>query len=467
VPLAGDIAQTSARLLFSRAPAITARDAANQAALEALMDDGTHAKLLEAGELCSALGGVFLRVVWDTDVSDHPFLDAVPADAAVPHFSYGKLQAVTFWRVISDDGSEVVRHMETHVPGANSIMHGVYVGDQTDLGRIYPLSDFPETAQFAQYLTDGDAITFPDQPKDASTCVYVPNMRPNRIWRDLGPQAAPLGRSDYQGIETELDALDETMTSWMRDVQLAKARLIVPQTYLDNIGRGKGAVFDPDRQVYSPINYLTSGTEGPSITVNQFAVRWQDFSKTCAHWTAVAVRGAGYSSQTFASDDTGVAMTATEIEARERQSLITRDIKILHWRPALRDILYGWLSVEREIFRNQAVTPERPSADFAEEVLPDKQALAQTAQLMRAAEAASTQVLVQMLHPDWTQDQVDAETSRIRDEIGLELIGRARITLSGAPDEPLAQQLDDIATPLRIPPVPPGVPGVPLDQGGQ
>ena len=39
----------------------------------------------------------------------------------------------------------------------------------------------------------------PDLPLDASTVFYVPNMRPNKVWRDLGPQAGPLGRSDYWG----------------------------------------------------------------------------------------------------------------------------------------------------------------------------------------------------------------------------------------------------------------------------
>ena len=88
VPLAGDIAATSADLLFSRQPVITADDKGTQAALELLADDALHSMLLEAAELCSALGGVFLRTVWDSEVSDRPWLDKVPADAAVPHFSY-------------------------------------------------------------------------------------------------------------------------------------------------------------------------------------------------------------------------------------------------------------------------------------------------------------------------------------------------------------------------------------------
>ena len=467
IPLAGDVAATSADLLFSRQPAITAESRGNQAALEQLMNDGTHATLLEAAELDSALGGVFLRVVWDSEISDRPWIDKVPADAAVPHFAYNRLKAVTFWRILSDSGNEVVRHLETHIPGQNRIVHGVYAGDQGDIGRACPLTDFPETAQFAQYLTAGNSIEIPDQPRDASTVVYIPNMKPNRIWRDLGPQAEPLGRSDYSGAETLLDALDEAMTSWMRDVQLAKSRLIVPNGYLDNIGRGKGAVWDPDRTVYSPVQAMTSGSVSNDIKASQFAIRYLEHQKTCQELISQIVRRAGYSVGDFGEDDSGVALTATEIEARERRSLITRDKKVLYWRPALRDILYGWTSVMSGMFGDTTVTPERPAADWGEIVLPDKLEMAQTVAALAAAEAVSKQTAVQMVHPDWTPDQVDEEVERINMEIGTDVLGRARIALQGPVGEPLGQEIQDIANPVVPADIPAHIPGEDVDQGGQ
>lgn len=457
VPIASDIASTSAELLFSKPPVITASNPANQAALDGLLDDGFHAKLLEAAETCSALGGVYLRTVWDTDVSDSPMLDVVPADAAVPLFSHGKLLGVTFWRIISDDGSEVVRHLETHAPGQNAIFHSVYVGDQTDLGKVYPLTDFPETAQFAQYLSDGNAITFPDMPFNASTVVYVPNMLPNKIWRDLGPQVAPLGRSDFTGVEPFMDALDEVYSSWQRDIRLAKARLIVPQQYLDNIGRGKGAVFDPDRQVYSPLSMMTSGGAGGTndIMANQFQIRVAEHQQTCADYVNRIVQGAGYSGQTFGEYDGGSAMTATEIRARERKTLITRNKKVLYWRPGIRDFLYGWLAVKRSVFNDNSVSPERPEAEFPEAVLPDQLELAQTAGALAMADAASKETLVRMVHPDWSDEEVRTEVSMIYAETGLSLANRARVMLSSpmGSTESLSEQVQELADPSEAPSV--------------
>ena len=452
VPVAGDIATTSSDLLFSKPPTITMESPGNQAAVEDFMGDGVHAKLLEAAETCSAMGGVYLKIAWDTDVSPEPMIDVVPADAGVPLFSCGKLMAVTFWRIISDDGSEVVRHLEMHHPGQNAIFHAVYVGDQTDLGRVYPLTDFPETAQFAQYLDSGNAITFPDMPDDASTVVYVPNMLPNKIWRDLGPAVAPMGRSDYSGVEPLMDSLDEVYSSWQRDIRLAKARLIVPQQYLDNIGRGKGAVFDPDRQVYSPLNMLTSAGGTQDIMAQQFAIRFAEHQATAGDYVNRIVQGAGYSGQTFGEyDSQGGSMTATEILARERKSLTTRQKKVLYWRPAVRDILYGWLAVKRVMFGDMSVTPERPQAEFPDVVLPDQNELAQTAGLIAGAEAASKETLVRMLHPDWDDQQVKDEVKMIYAELGTEMIGRARITLAPPPGMELSQDVQQLARAEQAP----------------
>ena len=98
----------------------------------------------------AALGGVYLRVVWDTDVSDKPWLDMVPPDAAIPEFRYDRLVAVTFWTVLEDHGKTVVRHLEKHIPHQNVILHGVFEGDQQKLGRRVDLGGFEQTAPLGQ-----------------------------------------------------------------------------------------------------------------------------------------------------------------------------------------------------------------------------------------------------------------------------------------------------------------------------
>jgi len=436
VPIAGDIAQTSASLLFAKPPELKSTldgpaGIANQAWLDELIDDGFHTRLNEAAEMCSALGGVYLRIVWDTTVSDKPWIQAVPVDVGVPGFSYDKLKSVTFWQVVGDNGTDVTRHLEMHVPQSNVIMHGLYQGDQTDLGESVPLDMHPATSALASSLPDG-VLDLPDLPFDASTVVYVPNIRPNKIWRDLGPEFWPLGRSDYQGVEPLMDSLDQVYSSWMRDVELAVMRLIVPPEYLDNIGRGQGAVFEPDRRVFTPLNMLHDGGGAPSITANQFQIRWQEHSNTCQDLVNRIIQESGYSPQTF-GDYAGGAVTATEIEARERTSLLTRQKKVTYWRPCLQDIIYSLMCVARLYFGASAITPERPDINFTAVALPDEQTLAQTVATLAGAEAASKKTLVAMAHPSWTAEEVEAEVDQIREEIGTELAAHAKIALAQPP----------------------------------
>lgn len=444
VPLAGDLASTSANLLFSQPPSLTYDgDTAAQDYLSGLVDDGTHSKLMEAAETCAALGGVYLRVVWDTDIADAPWIDLVPADCAVPEFRYGRMVAVTFWSVIRDEGKNVVRHLEKHVPGENAILHGVYQGNQKELGQPMSLADFEETAPYASVLTEGNAIRFPDMPKDASTVVYVPNMRPNRIWRELGPQAAPLGRSDFSGVEGLMDALDEAYSSWMRDIRLGKARLIVPQSMLQSLGRGQGAILDLEREVMVPIGGLVTG-EGDikqQILPQQFDIRWQAHQNTCNELVEKVIMLAGYSGQTMGLQG-DIAQTATEVVARERKSMTTRGKKILYWRPAFADIIYGLMAVDNVVFGNP-VEPVRPEVEWPDAVLPDQLELANTVASMRGAEAASVETAVAMLHPDWKPEDVAAEVQRIYAEMDLTVLSHARIALGGQGVDPV-QELTEL-----------------------
>jgi hypothetical protein len=225
-------------------------------------------------------------------------------------------------------------------------------------------------------------------------------------------------------------------------------RLIVPAEYLDNIGRGKGAVFEPDRRVFTPLSYLHDGGGPPQITANQFKIRWQEHQNTCTDLVNRIVQEAGYSPQSF-GDYAGPAVTATEIEARERTSLLTRGKKIRYWRPALQDAIYSLMCVSRLYFGATAIEPERPDVVFTPTALPDAQAMAQTVAALAGAEAASKRTLVMMAHPEWDEEQVSEEVQLILSEVGMELAQHAKIALS----QPPGQTIEDAEAALanRVP----------------
>lgn len=414
IPLAADLATGSADLLFSEAPVIATDDAekAKRERLDLLLEGMRWESLLpEAAEVGAALTGVFLRVCWDTSVSPLPFLTQVHPDAALPEFRFGRLSAVTFWHVVKTENATVWRHLERHEKGR--ILHGLYEGTASTLGRLVPLAESPVTAGID--VDDEGGI---DTGSDLLTAVYIPNVRPTRRWRD-DPIGANLGRSDFDGLEGEFDAIDETVTSWMRDVRLAKARLIVDQTALSSNGPGQGASFDIDQEVFVPLSLMGGDDEAP-ITPQQFAIRAAEHEATLQWLMSSAVRSAGYSLQTFGLGEDGAAVTATEVASRDRRSMTTREKKTRYWTPELVHILTALMAVDAAKFSGPGPL-ESLRVTFPPSVQPTQIELAQTAQALKAAQAASTKTLVQMTQPDLTPTEVDEEVDRILAENAIEV----------------------------------------------
>lgn len=416
VPVAADIATTSADLLFSEPITVTSDDKAAQTQLDELLSDDLHATLLESAEIAAAKSGVYLRVVWDKDVNPAgPWLSAVHADAAIPEWRYGRLAAVTFVRQLACDAQIVVRHLERHemVKGQGVILHGVYEGTETDLGRAVPLADYPETADLADVVNAQGAIA---TGIDQLTAVYVPNIRPNRLWPHL-PACSPFGRSDFASTEPLMDSLDETYTSWMRDLRLAKARIIAPEAFLQDRGPGRGALFNPDREIYEGLGMIPATDGSTQLTLQQFAIRVEEHERTALNFVGRIVTTAGYSQQTFgmAGD---VAITATEVAAKERKSLITRDKKVKYFRPRLAEILQALLKVGTVHFGWKLDAGTAPTVTFPDAVQQDVASLAQTLAQLEAARAASTETKVRMLHPEWADPEVREEVARIQKEAG-------------------------------------------------
>jgi hypothetical protein len=410
VPLAADIARTSASLLFSEPPKLRSDNKATQDRLDELAGDDLHATLMEAAEQAAAGGGVYLRVCWDRDLYPAPWSDAVPADMAVPEWQWGRLAAVTFWRVVASDSSTVWRHLERHEPGW--IMHGLYKGDRDRLGRVMSLEDQPATAPLAARVNTAGGI--PTGVKQL-TATYVPNIRPNRLWKGI-PAAARLGRSDYAGVEPLMDSLDEAWSSWMRDIRNGRGRLIVPNSMLESNGVGKGVSWEADREVWTGLNTLQRATDSGNLDIVQFAIRVQEHSDTCNALFEQIVSSAGYSAASFGSKG-DVAMTATEVVARNRQSFTTRDTKVVYWRPALINHVDALLAIDNVVY-GSSVQPG-VSVEFADSVSEDPQTVATTANLLRTAQAASTDTLVRLVHPDWDDTQVREEVDRITSEHDL------------------------------------------------
>lgn len=415
VPIAAELCQASADLLFSEPVTIKVEDKATQDRINELANDYLHSELAQAAEVGAALSGVYLRTTWDTvNQPDAPFTTHVDADQAIPEFAWGRLTAVTFWHVVGRDGKTVWRHLERHETDANGIgiiLHGLYQGEDDELGQQVPLTDSPVTEGLSGLV---NAFGFISSESEGLCVVYVPNQSPNRRWRtdQLGRN---LGRSDLDGVEQLMDALDEVMTSWMRDIRLGKSRIMIAKSLLNNVGTGQGSAFNAEQEAYASMNML-GGTDmklSDQIQSVQFKIRVQEHRDTYMQLVQDILRMAGYSSETFGIYDGGGAIkTATEVEAKQQRSLLTRDRKIRLWRPAIAEHMRKMLAVDQALFGTQIV-PSLPDVNFTDGVQESQLSLAQTVLAYRQADAASDEVIVGIVHPDWEADEIDEEVARL------------------------------------------------------
>jgi hypothetical protein len=411
VPLPGDIAATSAALIMADMPTIRVDDATTQARLDVLLDEGhVQQVLLGALEQCAALGGIVLRAGWDTDLADRPLLDVAQPDGAMPEWRHGILRGMTLWRELpGSDRATVWRHLEWHESGV--IVEALFKGRPDNLGKQMPLEAHPETADLAAGV-DGDGRK-PTGIKSL-TVSYIPNMLPNRMHR-----GSPVGRSDYAApIYDMFGSLDETWTSWMRDLRLARSRLLVPESYLSSAGPGAGAVFEDDREVYASLHIPPVDGGGAQITMNQFEIRVAEHQQTAEALVRQAAQSAGYSAQSFGLDGGGQPITATESDSRDQRSEVTRRAKIGNTRHPLADILGALLELDKAQLKTPGVAPQRPQIEWPDGAGDSLQSIATSLELLNRAGAASKATLVKALHPEWDDTQVKAEVAAILAETG-------------------------------------------------
>ncbi|UAJ80164.1 hypothetical protein IT072_03705 [Leifsonia sp. ZF2019] len=411
VPAPADVASMASANIFSNPPELRFSDKQSQATLDRLElignSDEAHATFNTMGELKSVFGASVLTTEWDTETADHVWLSAYGADVALPEFRKGKLVAVTLWTEYRV-GSVYYRHLERHSIGR--IEHALYAGSSDKVGQRVPLQDHPETEYLATLVNGDSAI---ETGLDRLTASYNVNL-PSWAWRKKG-QLASAGRSDFAQLYPLFDALDEAYSSWMRDLKLGAAKAVVPQAYLDTLGRGKGASFDIDRELF--VGLATPGNpDGDKIEQVQFDIRVEEHEATTTELWRIIYRTAGLGTRSV-DRDAGKQLTATGELLQDDDKEATRGKKILYDKRAIAEQLSVALELDGKLFPGKGGGRfDLPEVRFPDSAQVDPEKQARTIQYLSAASAISIWQSVKMFNPDWDDPTIQAEVDRILDE---------------------------------------------------
>lgn len=400
VPVANDISETSSAFLFGETPLIRFKSDSEgmkeaQSTLDKMLtDSGFFQKLVEAAEVASAIGGVYVKVAWDSELSEYPIPVIAQCEQAFPEFKFGKLVKVTLVYEVSNDGSTVKRLAETIEKG--KITNELYTGSSDNLGTKVSLSECEATKGLAETVDTADVMT----------CFYIPNMLPNKLNRQ-----SPMGRSDYQGQETLMDALDEVFSAWMVDIQLARGKIHVPSGYIKELESGKKK-FNIDTMAYEELDVDPTAMTDP-IKATQFEIRSQQFEQTCLNLLDRIITSAGYSPQSFGLNIAGRAESGTALNVRERKSFATTSKKQSYWEPAIKSIVSTMCVIYNSFLNGSLSNDLEVNVEFMDSVSNNLTEVSNSVKTLSDAKAISTDTKVRMVHPEWTDTQVQEEVERI------------------------------------------------------
>lgn len=412
MPIAADIAAISAALLFSESPKISLPEGEGKDRWDGFYrENNIPSKLLEAAEIAAAGGGVYLKLYVDADLSEFPRVDVVAPVDVNAKFRSGSIVDYTQSDIVrfENNGETIYRVVESRTRGANgsyTLETGVYKGNKTDFGTRIDPADLVETA----YLVGKESLVLTKEV--GIGVIYIPNVLPNRLNTSMAE-----GVSDFHGLVSLLDALDDAYTAWMKDIEMGRGKVLVDKELL------KHGDFDTKQDYFVKMQLDESkfgGAHGyKPYEVVQFDLRSEQHKLTCLHLIEQIVDRAGYSPASFGMAQEGKAESGTALRIRERKSMLTRAKKGNYWSDGIRKFIqavWAWDVGFGLSSGYEAPDPTEITVDIQDSIIPEGIELAQTAQAMRGAEAASTQTLVAMMHPEWTTEQIDEEVKRIKSE---------------------------------------------------
>lgn len=430
LPAAANLATLSSDLQFAQAPTflIPGEEPDSQSALsvemnETMNTDRSLAQLGIYGETKAALGSAVCVPMWDRDIAPgEVWWEAFGPDTAIPEFRSGRLAGVTLWSEIQEDRT-YWRLLSYHgvVNGAGFIEHALFEGRDDNLGKQRSLDAHALGRDYVHQVDKSGRIATGLRRLDAVYGINTPTIE----WRKH-PVLRYAGRSDFAQLHGLFDDLDQTWTSWMRDLRLGRGRLFMPAAYLQSLGRGNGATFDDLAEYISKLDMPGDPTDSGKLPMHaqQFEIRVEQHERTLNATYREILRKAGFSPSAWGDGggQDGGQITATEVDDRNAASERTRRKKNLHDRQTLGELARIMLEVKSTQYGGQILPDDAfPQVSFPEFSTESPKDLAETVTMLNAAGAISLLQKVTRANPEWTSTQVSDEVKQIMSERGQQM----------------------------------------------
>lgn len=417
VPVPRLISRLKANLLFAEPPDIKSDQTGDQTQLDDLVDENDLVAEMRRGALlCSSEGEVYGRLVVEPETLDWPIIEFVSRRWTIPRFSGRFLTGALFIKEIPEGPNVVWRILEDYGPG--SIETRLYRGSNSQLGERRPLAARAETASLPLEQPVPTGLT------DVA-CVFIPNTL------DEDPTR---GITDYLGVVRAFFAINESASVGQANVRsTGLKRLFVDGRYRNSAGNLPAGrdVFWMDSALQDALGSGGGITEA-EYTFESVALKlWHD------HVIDLALTFAGVAPASVGRElqGRGTAMSGTALRLRMTHTLMETAGTGRAWDRQMARLLRMAQLLDKAAFGRSWTKADAMPAFHRQDGLPrDTMEEAQETATLATAGALSLETKIRRVHPEWSDEQVQAEIARIHSD------AEQSMQLTASASNPIGQQ---------------------------
>ena len=373
------------KLIFGSGLDITVNDNENaNKILQLILKDNKMVKQHnEGGSLESALGEMAYKISYDSDLSKYAIIETYRPTQYDAIYECGRLQQVIFNEIIID-GKREFKLCEVY--GKGYIDYSLFIKRASKYEEV-SLSTLERTKDLVRIDFDKNII--------------MAAVKTNQTLK---------GRSDYEGLLSEFDSLDEAWSNFAYECRLAKVDRYIPRNFLD------GAQISA-RQAKNYIVVDTAIDSDQKIQYEQPNLRSTEWGNAInLHFNNI-LASFSLSPATFGINDAGANTSAASRRELEKASIRTRNERILLWDEFLTDF-YQTVLIAQDIFTKKAYKEYDINVqfgDYIEDNITERVVLVKD---MVMSGVLDTQAALNFLFGD---SMTEEEKKRILDNLGESL----------------------------------------------
>ena len=311
------------------------------------------------------------KISFDKDISEYPIVELYKPQDYKCIYKKGRLQEIIFFNYYEHNDTDY-RLEETY--GKGYITYELYQCNKDGNEILVPLTELEETA----LLKD---VTWNEKTMIAG--------------------AKEIVKSDYDGIISEFDALDEAWSQLMDEIRLARSEVYVPEMLLTN------KTFNKFRKNYAQLGNDERETGKNAIEHIQPDIRTDEYGKAIDKITSNCLVDVGLDPFTVGIDDgIGANASGENLTKREASSLRTRGEMIDEWEPYLEEffltLLFANVLFNNGNFNRTAKLDENlyVEVSFGDYISPTRKDLIEETKMMKDADIIDTEKAIDEIFGD-------------------------------------------------------------------